>query len=86
MDTVDVVVRQGTLRGIVEKNDYGGRYVAFRGVPYAKPPVGELRFKVSSNLDSNHVSHSFSLCIAPLLDFVVYPRYLFLNRDMANKK
>ncbi|KOX67999.1 Acetylcholinesterase [Melipona quadrifasciata] len=38
-------VKQGQLRGTVEKNRYGDEYLAFRGIPYAKPPLGPLRFK-----------------------------------------
>nr|XP_033334723.1 esterase FE4-like isoform X1 [Megalopta genalis] len=41
-----VTVKQGQISGTVEENVYGGKYLAFRGVPYAKPPVGPLRFKV----------------------------------------
>ena len=40
-------VKQGRLRGIVEKTSYGDEYLAFRGIPYAKPPLGPLRFKVN---------------------------------------
>lgn len=48
MENPIVEVRQGKLRGINEKNINGINYVAFRGVPYAKPPIGNLRFKVTS--------------------------------------
>ncbi|CAD1479425.1 unnamed protein product [Heterotrigona itama] len=38
-------VKQGRLRGTAEKTSYGDEYLAFRGIPYAKPPLGPLRFK-----------------------------------------
>lgn len=37
----------GKLRGRAERSCLGHDYLAFRGVPYAKPPVESLRFKVS---------------------------------------
>ena len=40
MNTVRVTVEQGTLEGELK-----GSYMIFRGVPYAKAPVGDLRFK-----------------------------------------
>ena len=43
-----VNVKQGTLRGTVFENINGGQYFSFLGIPYARPPIGELRFQVSS--------------------------------------
>lgn len=44
-----VNVKNGTLLGMVGKDP---RITVFRGVPYAKPPVGELRWKAPQALDS----------------------------------
>lgn len=44
-----VTVKQGKLKGAVIENILGSSsYYAFRGIPFATPPVGELRFKVST--------------------------------------
>lgn len=44
-----VTVKQGKLKGAVIQNILGSSsYYAFRGIPFATPPVGELRFKVST--------------------------------------
>lgn len=40
-----VTVKQGKLRGVVVKSVLGNSYIAFRGIPFAAPPVGDLRFK-----------------------------------------
>lgn len=37
----------GKVSGSVEEGVTGHKYLAFKGVPYAKPPVGELRFEAS---------------------------------------
>nr|CAD7393015.1 unnamed protein product [Timema cristinae] len=40
-----VTVAQGTLRGQSVTSSYGLTYNSYLGIPYAQPPVGNLRFK-----------------------------------------
>ncbi|XP_056640905.1 uncharacterized protein LOC130447884 [Diorhabda sublineata] len=40
-----VQVKQGKLLGKILDDVYGKKYYNFLGIPYAKPPLGELRFK-----------------------------------------
>jgi carboxylesterase type B len=47
VETVIARVAQGSLRGKKVKTEAGATYYSFHAIPYAKPPVGPLRFKVS---------------------------------------
>ena len=43
---LQVNITEGTLEGDELKTRLGKSYIAFKGIPYAQPPVGDLRFKV----------------------------------------
>uniref|UniRef100_A0A182JKE7 Carboxylic ester hydrolase n=1 Tax=Anopheles atroparvus TaxID=41427 RepID=A0A182JKE7_ANOAO len=40
-----VNTRNGPVQGTTKTSLYGADYVSFQGIPYAKPPIGELRFR-----------------------------------------
>ncbi|XP_058457958.1 juvenile hormone esterase-like [Malaya genurostris] len=40
-----VELRQGKVQGVTDKLPNGRKYHFFKGIPYAKPPIGELRFR-----------------------------------------
>ena len=42
-----VTVVQGALRGLYLTSRKGRQFVGFQGVPYAKPPLGEMRLRVN---------------------------------------
>ncbi|CAG4978991.1 unnamed protein product [Colias eurytheme] len=42
---VQVKVNEGVLEGSKVDNVYGKPYFSFKGIPYAEPPLGDLRFK-----------------------------------------
>lgn len=44
---IQIRVKEGILEGVVTNNEYGGKIYSFKGIPYAQPPLGELRFKVN---------------------------------------
>ena len=41
-----VKINQGVLKGVTLKTEFGD-FLSFNGIPYAEPPIGELRFKVN---------------------------------------
>jgi carboxylesterase type B len=47
MGPPEVTIEQGKLRGSTGTNLRGETFLKFQGIPYAKPPLGELRFKVT---------------------------------------
>merc|ERR1712032_1024326 len=44
-EDITVNLSKGKLRGARLDYDFGQYYYAFKGIPYARPPVKELRFK-----------------------------------------
>lgn len=45
LDHAKIKVRQGWLQGYTKKARNGGMLKIFKGIPFAAPPVGELRFR-----------------------------------------
>lgn len=46
-ETLVIETSHGPVRGIKRTSAVGDQFFSFRGIPYAKPPIGELRFKVT---------------------------------------
>jgi hypothetical protein len=61
-ETIDPIVttRQGNMRGITMTSRNGRTFYAFLGIPYAAPPVGALRFKVSLLERTSHLIVGYS--------------------------
>lgn len=47
---VKLKVNQGVLNGCLETLPNGNKFMRFSGVPYAKKPLGELKFKAPQKL------------------------------------
>ncbi|KAK5647711.1 hypothetical protein RI129_002603 [Pyrocoelia pectoralis] len=45
MENPTVIIKCGKIRGKMERDYCDKKYYSFRGIPYAKPPIGSLRFK-----------------------------------------
>lgn len=53
-----VTLKFGTLQGITLNISDGSTADVFLNIPYAKPPVGELRFEVSWPVGVRELTHS----------------------------
>lgn len=49
---VTAFTEYGLVKGVKKTTVLDCEYNAFLGIPYAKPPVGDLRFKVRWNVES----------------------------------
>ncbi|XP_053690007.1 esterase E4-like [Sabethes cyaneus] len=67
-----VQVRQGKLRGVTSTLPNGDTYHYFKGVPYAKPPLGKLRFMPPVPIDKFYTEVvdclvDRSMCMQPIV-------------------
>lgn len=46
MTSLVVTLEEGQIKGKKDEDYLGNTYYSFLGIPYAKAPIGELRFKV----------------------------------------
>lgn len=78
-----VYVKQGKLKGKTGI-DYAGRsFYSFQGIPYAKPPLGELRFKVGEN--TKCTSNSYYLPLGGIIR-ILSQRKLGMVSEMQPEK
>jgi hypothetical protein len=52
---VTVTLEQGAVKGLHIESIRDRNLLAFLGIPYAKPPVGDLRFKVRQEVILNDI-------------------------------
>lgn len=55
---VKVKVNQGIVKGVIESLPNGKKFQRFSGIPFAKPPINELRFRAPQKLlkfDQNEI-------------------------------
>lgn len=59
-----VSTKYGPVKGITALSRLGRPYLSFRGIPYAKPPIGKLRFKVNQFNQNLIFMFTISLCLS----------------------
>lgn len=45
----ELQIEDGKIKGTTMKTRFGQNFLAFRGIPYAEAPIGDLRFQVNSS-------------------------------------
>lgn len=84
----------GPVEGIEETSSLGQKFYAFRGVPYAEPPISERRFKAPEPLGRNwtdnlNVKSPANFCIPAFYMFDLEVKHnedcLYLNIYVPGK-
>lgn len=72
-------VKQGKVCGDVIQTREKRSIAAYKGIPYAKPPVGNLRFKVIKKIFKYfHFSYARKLIMVSTKIFLIYVNFLFV--------
>lgn len=53
-----VILSEGTVVGAEEKLPNGNFYYTYKGIPYAEPPIGKLRFQVQISFLQVHLNRN----------------------------
>lgn len=85
-ETVQILTNKGPIKGIKRNSVYGDPYYSFEKIPFAKPPLGELRFKAPVPPESwTDVKDCTQACEKPLQENFIFRKYkgsedcLYLN-------
>ncbi|XP_055847644.1 esterase B1-like [Episyrphus balteatus] len=92
-ETIEVLTTKGPIRGVKRNSVYGDSYFSFENIPFAKPPLGELRFKAPLPPDPwTNVKDCTQPCEKPLQENFVFTKCkgsedcLYLNVFTKNVK
>lgn len=70
MDEITVETRAGKVRGKKDNSESVGlEFFSFKGIPYARPPLGKLRFRVSSLTSTEKMRVFLALGLVFLLSY-----------------
>lgn len=58
-----VKIADGVLKGKTLKSRDGRNFYSYTAIPFAKPPIGELRFKVTIILNYSRLVHHYTTYI-----------------------
>lgn len=61
-NTIIVGTTKGPVKGIRKTSILGTDFYRFRGIPYAKAPIGELRFKVLVWIIVKYLKNNLNIC------------------------
>lgn len=67
-----VTVSTGRVKGIVSKSRNGWEYFEYLGIPYAKPPLGDLRFEVTFFVLTIVTIKFFLICVDRSLTYCIF--------------
>ena len=79
-----VQVKNGVLQGLVGKDP---RITVFRGVPYAKPPVGELRWRAPQPAENwEGIRKCYEYGDMPMMRYIPVREMIFTQKSCIPRR